>query len=336
MKALTTLLVANRGEIAVRIMRTAKTMGMKTVAVYSEADADAMHVREADQSICIGPAPVAESYLQINAILDAADRTGADCIHPGYGFLSENQAFASACEARGIEFIGPPNAAIEVMGDKARAKRAMIDAGVPCVPGYQGNDQSNATLIAEANKIGMPVMVKAAAGGGGRGMRLVHDASDLESAIELAQSEAHNAFGSSELIIEKAVVRPRHVEIQVFADKSGNTIYLGERDCSIQRRHQKVVEEAPCPVMTPELRVAMGQAAVEAAKAVDYVGAGTVEFLLDEAGEFYFLEMNTRLQVEHPVTEMVTGYDLVEWQIRVARGETLPAEQDDIELFGHA
>ncbi len=336
MKALTTLLVANRGEIAVRIMRTAKTMGMRTVAVYSEADADAMHVREADQSICIGPAPVAESYLQINAILEAADRTGADCIHPGYGFLSENQAFASACEARGIEFIGPPNAAIEVMGDKARAKRAMIDASVPCVPGYQGNDQSNATLIAEANKIGMPVMVKAAAGGGGRGMRLVHDASDLESAIELAQSEAQNAFGSSELIIEKAVVRPRHVEIQVFADKSGNTIYLGERDCSIQRRHQKVVEEAPCPVMTPELREAMGQAAVEAAKAVDYVGAGTVEFLLDEAGEFYFLEMNTRLQVEHPVTEMVTGYDLVEWQIRVARGETLPAEQDDIELFGHA
>ena len=336
MKALTTLLVANRGEIAVRIMRTAKTMGMRTVAVYSEADADAMHVREADQSICIGPAPVAESYLRINAILDAADRTGADCIHPGYGFLSENQAFASACEARGIEFIGPPNAAIEVMGDKARAKRAMIDASVPCVPGYQGNDQSNATLIAEANKIGMPVMVKAAAGGGGRGMRLVHDASDLESAIELAQSEAQNAFGSSELIIEKAVVRPRHVEIQVFADKSGNTIYLGERDCSIQRRHQKVVEEAPCPVMTPELREAMGQAAIEAAKAVDYVGAGTVEFLLDEAGEFYFLEMNTRLQVEHPVTEMVTGYDLVEWQIRVARGETLPAEQDDIELFGHA
>jgi geranyl-CoA carboxylase alpha subunit len=284
MKALTTLLVANRGEIAVRIMRTAKTMGMRTIAVYSEADADAMHVREADQSICIGPAPVAESYLQINAILDAADRTGADCIHPGYGFLSENQAFASACEARGIEFIGPPNAAIEVMGDKARAKRAMIDAGVPCVPGYQGNDQSNAILIAEANKIGMPVMVKAAAGGGGRGMRLVHDPSDLESAIELAQSEAQNAFGSSELIIEKAVVRPRHVEIQVFADKSGNTIYLGERDCSIQRRHQKVVEEAPCPAMTPELRVAMGQAAVEAAKAVDYVGAGTVEFLLDEAG----------------------------------------------------
>ena len=336
MKALTTLLVANRGEIAFRVMRTAKAMGLKTVAVYSEADANAQHVREADQSVCIGPAPVADSYLQMDAILDAAERTGADCIHPGYGFLSENQAFASACEAKGIEFIGPPNAAIEVMGDKARAKRAMIDAGVPCVPGYQGDDQAVSTLVAEAEKIGLPVMVKAAAGGGGRGMRLVHELSELETAIDMAQSEAQNAFGSSELIIEKAVMRPRHVEIQVFADKAGNTVYLGERDCSIQRRHQKVVEEAPCPVMTPELRAAMGQSAVEAARAVNYVGAGTVEFLLDEAGEFYFLEMNTRLQVEHPVTEMVTGYDLVEWQIRVARGEDLPAQQEDIELFGHA
>lgn len=336
MKALTTMLVANRGEIAVRVMRTAKAMGMKTVAVYSEADANAQHVREADQSVCIGPAAVAESYLRIEAILDAAQRTGADCIHPGYGFLSENQVFASACEAHGIEFIGPPNGAIEVMGDKARAKRAMIEAGVPCVPGYQGDDQSLVTLVAEAKSVGLPVMVKAAAGGGGRGMRLVHEASELESAIGLAQSEAQNAFGSSELIIEKAVVRPRHVEIQVFADKAGNTVYLGERDCSIQRRHQKVVEESPCPVMTSQLREAMGNAAVEAAKAVGYVGAGTVEFLLDEAGEFYFLEMNTRLQVEHPVTEMVTGYDLVEWQIRVARGEDLPAEQADIDLFGHA
>ena len=336
MKALTTMLVANRGEIAVRVMRTAKAMGMKTVAVYSEADANARHVREADQSVCIGPAAVAESYLGIEAILDAAQRTGADCIHPGYGFLSENQVFASACEAHGIEFIGPPNSAIEVMGDKARAKRAMIEAGVPCVPGYQGDDQSLAILLSEAKGVGLPVMVKAAAGGGGRGMRLVHEASELESAIGLAQSEAQNAFGSSELIIEKAVVRPRHVEIQVFADKAGNTVYLGERDCSIQRRHQKVVEESPCPVMTSQLREAMGTAAVEAAKAVGYVGAGTVEFLLDEAGEFYFLEMNTRLQVEHPVTEMVTGYDLVEWQIRVARGEDLPAEQADIDLFGHA
>ena len=336
MKALTTLLVANRGEIAVRVMRTARAMGLKTVAVYSEADANAQHVRVADQSVCIGPALVEDSYLQLDAILDAAERTGVDCIHPGYGLLSENQAFASACEAKGIEFIGPPNTAIEVMGDKARAKRAMIAAGVPCVPGYQGDDQKVSTLVAEAEKIGLPVMVKAAAGGGGRGMRLVHEVSELETAIDMAQSEAKNAFGSSELIIEKAVMRPRHVEIQVFADKAGNTVYLGERDCSIQRRHQKVVEEAPCPVMTPELREAMGTSAVEAARAVNYVGAGTVEFLLDEAGEFYFLEMNTRLQVEHPVTEMVTGYDLVEWQIRVARGEDLPAEQEDIELFGHA
>ena len=336
MKTLTTLLVANRGEIAVRVMRTAKAMGLKTVAVYSEADADALHVRVADQSVCIGPAPVGESYLQTAAILEAAAKTGADCIHPGYGFLSENQSFAAACEAAGIEFIGPPNAAIDVMGDKAKAKRAMLTAGVPCVPGYQGEDQAVATLVAEAQAIGMPVMVKAAAGGGGRGMRLVDDAADLESAIAMAQSEAENAFGSSELIIEKAVLRPRHVEIQVFADKHGNTVHLGERDCSIQRRHQKVVEESPCPVMTPELREAMGQAAIDAAKAVNYVGAGTVEFLLDEAGEFYFLEMNTRLQVEHPVTELVTGFDLVEWQIRVARGEALPAEQDDIDLFGHA
>ena len=336
MKTLTTLLVANRGEIAVRVMWTAKAMGLRTVAVYSEADADALHVRVADQSVCIGPAPVGESYLQTAAILEAAAKTGADCIHPGYGFLSENQSFAAACEEAGIEFIGPPNAAIDVMGDKAKAKRAMLAAGVPCVPGYQGEDQAVATLVDEAQAIGMPVMVKAAAGGGGRGMRLVDDAADLEAAIAMAQSEAENAFGSSELIIEKAVLRPRHVEIQVFADKHGNTVHLGERDCSIQRRHQKVVEESPCPVMTPELREAMGQAAIEAARAVNYVGAGTVEFLLDAAGEFYFLEMNTRLQVEHPVTELVTGFDLVEWQIRVARGEALPAEQDDIDLFGHA
>ena len=336
MKTLTTLLVANRGEIAVRVMRTAKAMGLRTVAVYSEADADALHVRVADQSICIGPAPAGESYLQTAAILEAAAKTGADCIHPGYGFLSENQSFAATCEEAGIEFIGPPNAAIDVMGDKAKAKRAMLAAGVPCVPGYQGEDQAVATLVAEAQAIGMPVMVKAAAGGGGRGMRLVYDAADLESAIAMAQSEAENAFGSSELIIEKAVLRPRHVEIQVFADKQGNTVHLGERDCSIQRRHQKVVEESPCPVMTTELRNAMGQAAIDAAKAVNYVGAGTVEFLLDGAGEFYFLEMNTRLQVEHPVTELVTGFDLVEWQIRVARGEALPVEQDDIDLFGHA
>ncbi len=336
MKRISTLLVANRGEIAVRVMRTAKSMGLRTVAVYSEADANALHVREADTAVYIGASPVGESYLRIDAILDAAARTGADAIHPGYGFLSENQAFAHACEQAGIVFIGPPNTAIEVMGDKARAKRAMIKAGVPCIPGYQGEDQSIETLVAEAEAIGLPVMVKAAAGGGGRGMRLVTERAQLEKAIGLAQSEAENAFGSRELIIEKAVLRPRHVEVQVFADQHGNVIHLGERDCSIQRRHQKVVEESPCPVMTPELRAAMGAAAVEAARAVNYVGAGTVEFLLDADRHFYFLEMNTRLQVEHPVTEMVTGYDLVEWQLRVARGEQLPANQEDIELFGHA
>jgi len=336
MKTITTLLVANRGEIAVRVMRTARAMGIRTVAVYSEADAQALHVRTADVSVCIGAAPVAESYLRADKILEAARRTGADAIHPGYGFLSENQAFASACESAGIIFIGPPNKAIEVMGDKASAKRAMIAAGVPCVPGYQGEDQSAATLLSEARGIGLPVMVKAAAGGGGRGMRLVTDDAQLESAIQLAQSEAENAFGSRDLILEKAIIRPRHVEIQIFADEHGNLVHLGERDCSIQRRHQKVVEESPCPVMTADLRSAMGEAAVEAARAVGYVGAGTVEFLLDEAGHFYFLEMNTRLQVEHPVTESVTGFDLVEWQLRVARGEALPAGQDDVELFGHA
>ncbi len=336
MRTISTVLIANRGEIACRVMRTAKSMGMRTVAVYSEADANAQHVREADMAWPIGESQVSASYLNIDAILAAVEATGADAVHPGYGFLSENAAFSDACAKAGIAFVGPPNGAIEVMGDKARSKRAMIDAGVPCVPGYQGDDQSLETLTAEAKKIGMPVMVKAAAGGGGRGMRLVDDVTQLATSIELAQSEAENAFGSRELIIEKAIIRPRHVEIQVFADTHGNVVYLGERDCSIQRRHQKVVEEAPCPVMTPELRERMGQAAVEAARAVDYVGAGTVEFLLDADGSFYFLEMNTRLQVEHPVTELVTGFDLVEWQLRVARGEALPAVQEDIELFGHA
>ena len=336
MTSITTLLVANRGEIAVRIMRTAKAMGLRTIAVYSDADANAMHVRVADAAVHIGGSAVGDSYLCADKILDAARRMGADAVHPGYGFLSENAAFSEACADAGIVFVGPPNGAIDVMGDKARAKRAMLAAGVPCVPGYQGDDQTLATLTREAEAIGMPVMVKAAAGGGGRGMRLVHHSNDLASAIGLAKSEAQNAFGSSDLIIEKAIQRPRHVEVQVFADTHGNVVHLGERDCSIQRRHQKVVEEAPCPIMTPELRSAMGHAAVEAARAVDYVGAGTVEFLLDASGHFYFLEMNTRLQVEHPVTEAVTGFDLVEWQLRVARGEPLPAEQDDIELLGHA
>jgi geranyl-CoA carboxylase alpha subunit len=336
MKTLSKLLIANRGEIAIRVMKTAQRMGIETVAVYSDADSGAAHVRAADQAINIGAGPVASSYLRGEVILAAAQRLGVDAIHPGYGFLSENADFAAACEQAGILFIGPSCKAIEVMGDKARAKRAMLEAGVPCVPGYQGEEQSTELLVAEAKAIGMPVMVKAAAGGGGRGMRLVHDAAELESAIAMAQSEAENAFGSRELIIEKAIIKPRHVEVQVFADQHGNVVHLGERDCSVQRRHQKVIEESPCPVMTAELRAAMGQAAIGAAQAVDYVGAGTVEFLLDQSGEFYFLEMNTRLQVEHPVTELVTGLDLVEWQLRVARGENLPLTQEQIQLRGHA
>lgn len=336
MKRLSTLLIANRGEIAIRVMKTAREMGIRTIAVYSEADAQAAHVRAADQAVCIGAGPVGSSYLRADVILDVAKRMGADAVHPGYGFLSENAGFAKACAEAGIVFVGPPTLAIDVMGDKARAKRAMLKAGVPCVPGYQDDDQSTERLVSAAKDIGLPVMVKAAAGGGGRGMRLVHQECDLENAIHMAQSEAQNAFGSSELIIEKAIIRPRHVEIQVFADEFGNTVHLGERDCSVQRRHQKVIEESPCPVMTDELRAAMGEAAIGAAKAVNYVGAGTVEFLLDQSGEFYFLEMNTRLQVEHPVTELVTGLDLVEWQLRVARGETLPLTQDQIQLNGHA
>lgn len=336
MTSISTLLVANRGEIAVRIMRTARRMGMRTVAVYSDADKDALHVRVADTAVHIGASAPSQSYLSIEAILHAAEASGADAIHPGYGFLSENQGFASACRTRGFAFIGPNEHAIDVMGDKARAKQVMLAAAVPCLPGYQGDDQSIERLVQEAEHLGVPLMVKAAAGGGGRGMRLVTDMADVVKAIPLAQGEAHNAFGSRDLILERALLNPRHVEIQVFADEQGNTLYLGERDCSIQRRHQKVVEESPCPVLTPELRSAMGEAAVNAAKAVDYVGAGTVEFLLDSDGAFYFLEMNTRLQVEHPVTELVTGLDLVEWQLRVARGEPLPLLQESITLRGHA
>ncbi|MEP6175499.1 MAG: biotin carboxylase N-terminal domain-containing protein [Parasphingorhabdus sp.] len=336
MTKINTLLVANRGEIACRIMRTAKAQGIRTVAVYSSADAEAPHVKMADDAVHIGPAPVNESYLLIDKIIQAAKDTGADAIHPGYGFLSENAAFSKACAGAGIIFVGPPEKAIDVMGDKARSKRAMIAAGVPCVPGYQGDDQADGVLISEAEKIGVPLMVKAAAGGGGRGMRLVHDLGDVANAIKLARSEAENAFGNGELILEKAIIKPRHVEIQVFADSQGNTIHLGERDCSVQRRHQKVIEEAPCPVMTPKLRQEMGAAAVEAAKAVDYIGAGTVEFLLDPSGAFYFLEMNTRLQVEHPVTEEITGHDLVALQLKVASGDLLGLEQQDITLSGHA
>ncbi len=330
------LLVANRGEIALRIMRTARAMGLKTVAVYSDADSASPHVRAADIAVRIGPGPASESYLSIDAILAAAKTSNATAIHPGYGFLSENAAFAQAVIDAGLVFVGPPPSAIAAMGDKARAKRRMIKAGIPCVPGYEGEDQSDSTFLKAAAETGYPVMIKASGGGGGRGMRLVHNAADLPGALQLARSEAQNAFGNGELILEKAILRPRHVEIQVFADTHGAAIHLGERDCSVQRRHQKVIEESPCPVMTTALRDEMGAAAVNAAKAVGYVGAGTVEFLLDEAGRFYFLEMNTRLQVEHPVTEMVTGLDLVALQLRVAQGDPLGLAQNEVRLAGSA
>ena len=330
------ILIANRGEIACRVIRTAKKLGYRTVAVYSDADAGAPHVKLADDAVRIGSGPVGESYLVPELILQAAASSGAESIHPGYGFLSENAAFAEAVESAGLVFIGPTREAIDVMGNKAESKRRMIEAGVPCVPGYEGHDQSDKTLIAEGLKIDLPLMVKAAAGGGGRGMRLVHDQADLANAIKLARAEAEGAFGSGELILEKAIIKPRHVEIQVFADTFGNTVHLGERDCSVQRRHQKVIEEAPCPIMTPELREKMGQSAIDAAKSVNYRGAGTVEFLLDDSGFFYFLEMNTRLQVEHPVTELITGLDLVALQISVAQGEPLDFSQADLDLEGHA
>ena len=330
------ILIANRGEIACRVIRTAKKLGYRTVAVYSDADAGAPHVKLADDAVRIGSGPVGESYLVPELILQAASSSGAESIHPGYGFLSENAAFAEAVESAGLVFIGPTREAIDVMGNKAESKRRMIEAGVPCVPGYEGHDQSDKTLIAEGLKIDLPLMVKAAAGGGGRGMRLVHDQADLANAIKIARAEAEGAFGSGELILEKAIIKPRHVEIQVFADTFGNTVHLGERDCSVQRRHQKVIEEAPCPVMTPELREKMGQSAIDAAKSVNYRGAGTVEFLLDDSGFFYFLEMNTRLQVEHPVTELITGLDLVALQISVAQGDSLGLSQADISLEGHA
>lgn len=330
------ILIANRGEIACRVIRTARSLGYRTVAVYSEADAQAAHVTLADEAVCIGPATVSQSYLNVAAILAAAAQTGADAVHPGYGFLSENAAFAEACAQAGITFIGPPAGAIHLMGSKRLSKIAMQQAGVPCIPGYEGDDQSDATLLREAQRIGLPLMIKASAGGGGRGMRVVTDMSELTEQLRSARSEARNAFGSDELILERAVLRPRHVEIQVFGDQHGNVIHLGERDCSVQRRHQKVVEEAPSPAVSPELRARMGAAAVAAASACHYVGAGTVEFLLTDDGSFYFLEMNTRLQVEHPVTELVTGVDLVAWQIRVARGEALPLDQDQVSLRGHA
>ena len=336
MSSIRKILIANRGEIAVRVMQTARRLGISTVAVYSDVDEKAPHVTLADEAILIGPGPVGESYLVIDNILDAARQTNADAIHPGYGFLSENADFADAVQNAGLIFIGPDAEAISLMGNKAAAKRRMIEAGVPCVPGYEDADQSDERLIKAAKEIKFPIMVKAAAGGGGRGMRLVQDIDELKSALVTARSEAANAFGSDELILEKAIIYPRHVEIQVFADRYGHVVHLGERDCSVQRRHQKIIEESPCPVMTSELRADMGAAAVEAARNINYVGAGTVEFLLDQSGAYYFLEMNTRLQVEHPVTEMITGLDLVELQIKVAQGDTLDLKQEDVSLDGHA
>jgi len=336
MQMLKKLLIANRGEIACRVIQTAKALGYRTVAVYSEADANALHVEQADEAVCIGPAQVSASYLNAEAILDAAKKTGADCIHPGYGFLSENAGFAKAIKQAGLTFVGPPENAIELMGSKRRSKIAMQEAGVPVVPGFEGNNASDEELIAAAKDIGVPLMLKASAGGGGRGMRLVEDQNQMADSIKRARSEAKQAFGDDEMIIEKAVIEPRHVEIQVFADRHGNAVYLGERDCSVQRRHQKVVEEAPSPFVTPELRQAMGEAAVKAALACGYEGAGTVEFLVDKDRNFYFLEMNTRLQVEHPVTELITGQDLVAWQLMVAEGQPLPLTQDQIQLNGHA
>jgi acetyl-CoA carboxylase biotin carboxylase subunit len=334
------ILIANRGEIAVRVMRACRELGIKTVAVYSDADRAALHVRTADEAYPIGPPPARESYLDIAKVLDVAKRSGADAIHPGYGFLSEKSEFARACEDAGVIFIGPPSAAIDAMGDKTRARAKMMAADVPVVPGDNGPTgrgfPSAEAALESALKIGLPVMLKASAGGGGKGMRLVDDEKKFIAAYQGAQREAQSAFGDDAVYLEKAVIRPRHVEIQVFADQQGNTVYLFERDCSIQRRHQKVIEEAPSPAVTPELRRRMGEVAVKAASAVGYVGAGTCEFLLAEDGSFYFLEMNTRLQVEHPVTEMIVQRDLVHLQISVANGHPLPFKQEDLKVHGAA
>ncbi|WP_180821775.1 acetyl/propionyl/methylcrotonyl-CoA carboxylase subunit alpha [Vibrio parahaemolyticus] len=330
------ILIANRGEIACRIIKTAKSMAIETVAVYSEADRSSLHVKQADFAEFIGPAPASESYLDIDAIIGAAKKWQADAIHPGYGFLSENPKLAKACSENGIVFIGPSTSAIEAMGSKSQAKAIMSEANVPLVPGYHGTDNSVEHLLTEAEKIGYPVMLKATQGGGGKGMRVVNSAAEMPLAIDGAQREALSSFGDKQLLVEKCILQPRHVEVQVFADQHGNCVYLSDRDCSIQRRHQKVVEEAPAPGLSDELRKQMGEAAVQAAQAINYVGAGTVEFLLDSRGEFYFMEMNTRLQVEHPVTELITGVDLVEWQLKVAAGEHLPISQYEITHNGHS
>ncbi|MBM0104653.1 acetyl/propionyl/methylcrotonyl-CoA carboxylase subunit alpha [Steroidobacter sp. S1-65] len=332
----TKILIANRGEIACRVIATCRKLGIRTVAVYSEADAGARHVRLADEAYCVGPAASRESYLRVDRIIEVCKQSGAQAVHPGYGFLSENEHFALACEQNGIVFIGPPVKSIRAMGLKSAAKAIMQQAGVPLVPGYHGADQDPALLQREADRIGYPVLIKASAGGGGKGMRVVNGPDEFAAALASCQREARTSFGDDHVLIEKYLLQPRHIEIQVFADKAGHTISLHERDCSSQRRHQKVVEEAPAPGVDADQRVAMGKAACDAARAVGYVGAGTVEFIADSAGNFYFMEMNTRLQVEHPVTEMITGLDLVEWQLRIAAGEDLPLTQEQVPLNGHA
>lgn len=330
------ILIANRGEIACRVAATARRMGIRTVAVYSDADAHALHVQACDEAVHIGPASPRESYLRADRILEAAKATGAQAVHPGYGFLSENEDFAQACEAVGIAFIGPPASAIAAMGSKSAAKALMEKAGVPLVPGYHGDRQDPAFLKEQAGIMGYPVLIKASAGGGGKGMRAVQQAAGFEAALASCQREAQASFRSAHVLVERYVQQPRHIEIQVFGDKQGQYVYLFERDCSVQRRHQKVLEEAPAPGMTPERRRQMGEAAIAAARSVGYVGAGTVEFICEQDGRFYFMEMNTRLQVEHPVTEAITGLDLVEWQLRVAAGEPLPLQQDQLQIKGHA
>ncbi len=330
------ILIANRGEIACRIIRTARRLGLRCVAVYSEADAGARHVRLADEAVLIGPAAARESYLSIERIIIAARQSGAEAIHPGYGFLAENADFAEACVAARIVFVGPPPQAIRAMGSKSAAKTLLGKAGVPLTPGYHGDNPDPAFLNGQADAIGYPVLIKASAGGGGKGMRVVAQSADFAAALASCRREAAAAFGDERVLVEKYLQRPRHIEIQVFADTQGNCVHLFERDCSVQRRHQKVLEEAPSPGMTPERRAAMGRAAIEAARAVGYVGAGTVEFIAEPDGRFYFMEMNTRLQVEHPVTEMITGLDLVEWQLRVAAGEPLPLAQEQLQIRGHA
>ena len=330
------LLIANRGEIACRVIETARQMGIRTIAVYSAADAQARHTQLADEAYYIGPAPSNESYLKADTIIDVAKSAGADAIHPGYGFLSENESFAELCQQNDIIFVGPPVSAIAAMGSKSAAKAIMEEAGVPLVPGYHGSEQDEDTLFAKAKEVGFPLLLKAAYGGGGKGMRVVESEQDFKSALSSAKREAKSSFGNDKVLFERFIRNPRHVEIQVFCDQHGNAVYLAERDCSVQRRHQKVIEEAPAPALSETTRQAMGEAAVKAAKAIDYVGAGTVEFLYDASGEFFFMEMNTRLQVEHPVTEMITGLDLVEWQLMVASGDSLPLTQDAVTVNGHA